>query len=136
MRALAVGYTAGWGGVIHHPATRWRSTALIQHAHQSRIPVNFVIISVMAVAENASQKKFERIKTYFNSFSSRKVSCFCFLMSSRLRRASARSLTALSLSLRRLSHRVLKADVHTHTHTYLETPSHLPASFPAFPVHS
>lgn len=46
-------------------------------------------------------------KAYFISLSSRSASFFCFLMSSRLRRASARSLTARSRSRRRLSHRVL-----------------------------
>lgn len=47
------------------------------------------------------------VKTHFSSLSSRNVSFFCFLISSKLRRASARSLTARSLSRRRLSHRVL-----------------------------
>lgn len=47
------------------------------------------------------------VKTHFSSLSSRNASFFCFLISSRLRRASARSLTARSLSRRRLSHRVL-----------------------------
>lgn len=45
--------------------------------------------------------------THFSSLSSRAASFFCFLMSSRFLRASARSLTALSLSLLRLSHSVL-----------------------------
>lgn len=48
------------------------------------------------------------VKTHFSSLSSRNVSFFCFLISSKLRRASARSLTARSLSRRRLSHRVLQ----------------------------
>lgn len=47
------------------------------------------------------------IKTYLISLSSRSASFFCFLISSRLRSASARSLTARSRSRRRLSHRVL-----------------------------
>lgn len=47
------------------------------------------------------------VKTHLISLSSRNASFFCFLMSSRLRRASARSLTARSRSRRRLSHRVL-----------------------------
>lgn len=46
--------------------------------------------------------------TCLSSLSSRAVSFFCFLMSSRFLRASARSLTALSLSRLRLSHNVLR----------------------------
>lgn len=46
--------------------------------------------------------------THFSSLSSRAASFFCFLMSSRFLRASARSLTALSLSRLRLSHSVLR----------------------------
>lgn len=47
------------------------------------------------------------VETHLISLSSRSASFFCFLISSRLRRASARSLTARSRSRRRLSHRVL-----------------------------
>lgn len=46
--------------------------------------------------------------TCLSSLSSRAVSFFCFLKSSRFLRASARSLTALSLSRLRLSHNVLR----------------------------
>lgn len=49
--------------------------------------------------------------THFSSLSSRAVSFFCFLVSSRFLRASARSLTARSLSRLRLSHSVLR-DAH------------------------
>lgn len=48
--------------------------------------------------------------THFSSLSSRTASFFCFLVSSRFLRASARSLTALSLSRLRLSHSVLTDD--------------------------
>lgn len=58
-------------------------------------------------------KELKKIKvrsggiTCLSSLSSRAVSFFCFLMSSRFLRASARSLTALSRSRLRLSHSVL-----------------------------
>lgn len=46
-------------------------------------------------------------QAYLSSLSSRLTSFFCFRVSSRLRRASASSLTARSRSRLRLSHRVL-----------------------------
>lgn len=56
---------------------------------------------------------------YLSSLSSLAASFRCFLMSSRLRRASARSLTARSLSLRRLSHNVLpRHSKHTLKHQH------------------
>lgn len=52
------------------------------------------------------------LNTHFSSLSSRNASFFCFLMSSKFRSASAKSLTARSRSLRRLSHRVLEKQRH------------------------
>lgn len=56
------------------------------------------------------KKKKTREETHFSSLSSLNASFFCFLMSSKLRRASARSLTARSLSRRKLSHKVLRKE--------------------------
>lgn len=49
----------------------------------------------------------DNTQAYLSSLSSRLTSFFCFRVSSRLRRASASSLTARSRSRLRLSHRVL-----------------------------
>lgn len=64
-------------------------------------------------SQDRSPAQAGNTQAYLSSLSSRLTSFFCFRVSSRLRRASASSLTARSRSLLRLSHRVLveKAEV-------------------------
>lgn len=79
----------------------------------------------------------ENTQAYLSSLSSRLTSFFCFRVSSRLRRASASSLTARSRSRLRLSHSVLveKGDVKVTAKDTWSVPHHLSAPIPQIQTH-
>lgn len=79
----------------------------------------------------------DNTQAYLSSLSSRLTSFFCFRVSSRLRRASASSLTARSRSRLRLSHSVLveKGEVKVTAKGTWSVPHHLSAPIPQVQSH-
>lgn len=81
----------------------WREAVTSPYSVQSRLPHP----KGRGDSVGISPPYTGNTQAYLSSLSSRLTSFFCFRVSSRLRRASASSLTARSRSRLRLSHRVL-----------------------------